>query len=127
MTQRLPLASAVITTIDDLREYNRVIRLPDKKGGIASVHLPDFPRIPDGSADLEWGKAAARDFVETMVQCRRQTQVPAAYIAEKMGVAAPVINRLEASRRRGVKLDTVLRYLRAIGLEIEIVELETKQ
>lgn len=123
--QRLPFAGAPIKTLQDLREYHRVIKLPNKKFGDAFVKLPDFPRIPDGAASVEWGWAASRDFVQTMVQCRRQTQVPACYIAEKMGVADSILGRLESVRiPRDVRLSTVLRYLAALGLELEIVEKE---
>src|SRR5215469_8789624 len=79
--QRLPALGAPIKTVDDFREYHRVVRLINATGRVKNTPLPDFPRIPDGAASLEWGKVQARDFVDSMVSCRLQTQVPACYIA----------------------------------------------
>jgi len=127
IVQRLPMPGSPITTVDDFRDYYRVVKFPERKGHAKIAPLPDFPRIPDGAASLEWGRAAARDFVASMVSCRMQTQVPACYIAEKMGVAPPIVYRLEGNPRRGIKLDTALRYLYALGLEVEIVEYPEKK
>ena len=110
------------TTGDERREQGRYVHLTEKPRGKKWVKMPDFPRIDDGQASLAWGKAMARDFVNAMISCRLQTQVPACYIAEKMGVASEIVYRLEGDPNRGIKLDTALRYLYALGLEVEIVE-----
>lgn len=73
-------------------------------------------------ADREWGLANALRLMNMIYDYRRDWDIPMAHVAEQMGVAQSIIARLE-SRRLDPRLSTVLRYLKVLGLDIEIVKI----
>ena len=79
-------------------------------------HLPPLPVI----ADRMWGQEEAAKAIALIREYRRDLKVPASQVAESMGVKQPVIARLE-TKTKDPTLSTLLRYLRVLDLDIEIV------
>lgn len=86
----------------------------------SKFHLPPLPVI----ADQMWGKEEAATTIQLLRDYRKDLKIPASQIAESMGVKQPVIARLEGrtgGAPRDPTLSTLLRYLRVLDLDIEIV------
>jgi DNA-binding XRE family transcriptional regulator len=77
--------------------------------------------------DVETERAAARNKVEAYVlgfrlgQLREQARVTQSELARRMGVSQPRISQLEQGDPNQLTVDTVRRYVEALGGQLKIV------
>lgn len=81
----------------------------------------EFPRLVPRPAPFDWGRQESRKLMQQLTEARQQIQAPAAYIAEQMGVVPEIIYRLEGTDR-DPRLSTVIRYAKALGLDLKVEE-----
>ncbi len=82
-------------------------------------------RAPEPPLDVvvprTWGISSAQEVIDLLIQARKAKNIPAAHVAEMMGVNPVILYRLERNER-DPKLSTALRYARALGLDVQLVE-----
>jgi DNA-binding XRE family transcriptional regulator len=86
-------------------------------GLAASQELEGVPGRDSVLASYDWGREASHGVMGQLVICRRELGVKAWTVAKEMGVTPEVVYRLERCER-DPRLSTVLRYARALGLEL---------
>lgn len=65
---------------------------------------------------------AAEQLRETLAQWRKNAGLTSAQVAERMGIKAPTISRMEKNASR-MSIDTLNRYARACGVHFKIQQI----
>lgn len=55
-----------------------------------------------------------------LLEARKSKKLTQAQVAEKAGISLPTVTRIESGKDKGVTLDSIMRYLRAIDYSLFI-------
>jgi Helix-turn-helix len=102
------------------RPRRRILEVFGKSGGRKTIELAPEPPL-EAIVPRTWGIISSQQVVDLLIQARKAKHVPAAHVAEMMGVNPVIVYRLEGNER-DIKLSTALRYAKALGLDFQLVE-----